>query len=228
MIHNVEREARQEFEISSKEIASLGIEEALQRFFRRHNQITSEVLAKEGNHIDCQPGCSFCCYYKVEARAYEIVVIVDYVKSHFSGPQQATLLARAEQNLEEMKGLSRAEQLATNQACLFLLDGQCSIYPVRPVKCRDFHATDVALCKQSFDFPEKLDIPNSFCPELRIRAYSATLGFQGAAELAGFDSHAYDLSSAFLEAFANNSAKKRLHKKKKVFLQTKASEALPE
>ena len=228
MIHNVERVARQEYEISTKEIVTLGIEEALRRFFRRHDQITSDVLSKEGNHIDCQPGCSFCCYYKVEARAYEILAIVEYVKSHFSEAQQTILLARAEKNLAEVKGLSRAEQLATNQACLFLLDGQCSIYPVRPVKCRDFHATHVANCKQSFDFPDKLDIPNSFCPELRIRAYSATLGFQGAAELAGFDSHAYDLSSAFLEAFANNSAKKRLHKKKKVFLQTKASEALSE
>jgi len=226
MIHNVEREARHEYEISSQEIATLGIEEALRRFFRRHDQITSEVLSAEANHIDCHSGCAYCCYYRVEARAYEIVIIAEYIKSHFSEQQKRNLVARAEKNLEEVKGLSRKEQLATNQECQFLLNGECSIYPVRPLKCRDFHSTDVSNCKKSFDFPEKLDIPNSFCPELRIRSYSATLGFQSAAELAGFDSHSYDLSSAFLEAFAYNSAKKRLNKKKKVFLQTRQSEAL--
>jgi Fe-S-cluster containining protein len=45
-----------------------------------------------------------------------------------------------------------------------LNEGRCTVYAARPQSCRNYHATDVAGCRQSYEEPENLDIDPDFAP----------------------------------------------------------------
>ncbi len=223
MVHSIEHKLDQEQETAINEIHNQGIAQAVLTFYKHHSQITADVLSKSNNKIDCHAGCTYCCYYKVEARAYEIIAIADFVKQYLSAQQQEMILTQAKRNIEEVKDLSYKEHVATNQQCAFLIDNQCSVYQVRPIKCRDYHSTHASYCKDSYDHPHKTDIPNGYCPELKLKNYSATAGFITAAQITGYDKQVYDLSSAFLEAYSDPTVKERLNKKQRVFVKAKTN-----
>jgi Fe-S-cluster containining protein len=101
------------------------------------------------------------------------------------------------------------------------MQDKCSIYSVRPSKCRNFHAKDVDGCKTSYEEPHNLSLPNSFIPEVFVAANGTTDGFEQAIHEAGMDSRTYDLNSAFLEAMENTKAAKRFKSGKKTFISAK-------
>jgi uncharacterized protein len=89
--------------------------------------LSREVAAGEqrrGVRVGCHAGCTACCQSNVRLRPIEIEGIAWYaatrldedtwrrVKAQLSGPEGAT--------------------------CPFLLDGQCSVRPLRPLTCRTF------------------------------------------------------------------------------------------
>jgi len=154
----------------------------------------------------------------VEARAVEVLAIRDYVLTKFKPELIGAIVEQANRNVAEAKTLTHVEHLATNQRCPFLVDDKCAVYPVRPSKCRNFHAADMQGCKDSYDQPTNLSILSSYIPEVFDAANGITQGFEGATEHAGLDSRVYDLNSAFLEALKNPQASKRLRSGKKAFL----------
>ena len=218
---NFDREARREFAVGSKEIASGGVQKALVRFYRRHDKLVSEVLNEPDSNIACRSGCSYCCYIKVTVKAVEVHQIVDFVNRNFKPEHISSVVDQAKQNVEEAKDLTHRQHLDTNQRCHFLVNDTCSIYPVRPTNCRNMHAMDVEGCKKSFENPNE-PIPTNYNQRLHAMGNGASTGFRGAVEHAGFDNRIYDLNSAFLEALENPRTKKRLNKKKKSFLYAKS------
>jgi Fe-S-cluster containining protein len=205
--------AQAEYNIASSELSKFSPQE----FYRRHDALIKNTINSISTKPACRAGCSYCCYYKVEARALEVLAIQQYVVSKFEPEKIRQVKEQASRNVNEAKGLSYKEHLATNQQCPFLIENQCSVYAVRPSKCRNFHAADVQGCKESYEQPENLTIPNAFIEEVFETGNGATMGFEKATDVAGFDPRFYDLNSAFLEAMDTKFAK-RMKSGKKAFL----------
>lgn len=227
-LSSFEEHEKQEFLVASNDLAKATPQEALLRFYRRHDAAVTNTIKVSARKPACQSGCSYCCYYKVVARAAEVVAIHQYVLSRFTQNQIKAVVEQATHNVSEASGLSHAQHLAINQRCPFLFDGKCGIYPVRPSKCRSFHASDVEGCKASFERPTDLSIPNSYIPEVFNASSGMSEGFNYASAKAGVDARIYDLNSAFLEAMKSPSASKRLKNGKRVFLDAKTETPLGE
>ena len=209
--------ARAEFSHAKGEVTMLDPQEALIRFYGRLDGAIKTASGSSEVKPACRPGCFYCCYYKVEAKAVEVLAIQRYVNARFTQQQRELVMKQAMVNIEQAKGLSYEEHLATNQRCPFLIENQCSVYPVRPSKCRNFHASEVEGCKKSYEEPNNLMLPNSFIEPIHVAANGVTRGFEYAIAESGKDSRTYDLNSAFLEATENPASAKRFRGGKKAF-----------
>ena len=106
--------AEEEIGVGRKEISEGGVQVALVRYYRRHDKLVADTLSESGQGIACKSGCSYCCYYKVEARAVEVLQIVNYVKEKCNDDLVADFVRQAQENAAESKDMSIQEQLATN------------------------------------------------------------------------------------------------------------------
>lgn len=90
----------------------------------------------------CKKGCNFCCHQNVDASIDEAALIVDYCQENGITIDKHALRRRLSIPFLEVP-------LSQFSACVFLKDGQCSIYPVRPLNCRTYFAQfDPLMCNQ--------------------------------------------------------------------------------
>ena len=75
----------------------------------------------------CRKGCGWCCHQRVGAAAVEVLA-----------------MARALRDRPEARAALAAWQ--AGQPCAFLKDGACSVYDVRPLKCRSLWHVDERHC----------------------------------------------------------------------------------
>jgi len=119
----------------------------------------SKVIA-DGGTISCRAGCGACCRQAVpvsEAEAHMIAALVEAMPE----PRRSQVRARfetAERRLEETALGSRLVDLADGKTvievgtryfdlavpCPFLEAESCSIYPDRPLRCREYFVTSPA------------------------------------------------------------------------------------
>lgn len=181
-----------------------------------------ENAAKRATQVAaCKNGCHYCCYYRVDVSADEVLLVRNFVESSMSADQRATIRARAEANAKVIGPLNMVEHMRTNVECCFLIGGSCSIYPVRPRACRAFHATDVQNCIRSFQEPENLAIPNSYVPEVHEATEAHKQGRNAALVKSGHDCHHYEFQTAVHEVLSVDGAAKRFRKGKRSFIQAK-------
>jgi len=83
---------------------------------------------KGKNKLACGKGCGNCCVHQTDIPVYphELVGIYWYVSEKIAPPLRDTL-----------KRLLTAH--ASGSPCPFLVEGSCSIHPLRPVGCRQFN-----------------------------------------------------------------------------------------
>lgn len=213
--------ARAEFGRAATDLAKASPLESLICFYSRHDKCIADAIAASPTKPACRSECWYCCYYKVEARAIEVFAIAEYVKKQFTEQELKRALEQAKKNIKEVEGLSYKQHMATNQQCPFLVENRCSVYPVRPSKCRNFHASNSARCKESYEKPNDLTIPNSYVTDVFIASQGGSEAFEKAVELSGFDHRMYDMNSAFIEAIENPKCFKRFKDRKKAFLSAK-------
>lgn len=79
----------------------------------------------------CRRGCGWCCHQKVGAAAVEVLAIS---RALIDRPMQASML----------------RSWTKGQPCAFLQDGACSIYDIRPLKCRSLWHVDVRHCMAKY------------------------------------------------------------------------------
>jgi len=209
---------QREHALSRADLKSQGWKSALAASQKRQDAMAGLIASTLTPPLACKAGCSYCCHYKVDARAEEVFQIVDYVRTKFSAPRQLQLLEDVARNAADLRGKTREEQLSANLACPLLDDGQCSVYAVRPARCRTFHATDVAGCKQSFDEPDNLAIPHSLVPGLLHTGEAHLKGLRQAFNDAGYDGNTYELNAALAAALRDGTPKRRFEKRKKAFV----------
>lgn len=191
---------------------------SLEKSYVRFDQLIAKSISESPVKPACKSGCSFCCFYKVDIRSHEIFAIKEYMDKNFENNKIEEILLFASQNSEKIRSLSYEEHMKTNIKCPFLNESECIIYPVRPFKCRNFHATDVDRCEKSYIEPTNLSIPNSFIESVSMSGNAHSQGFEAAIEKAGYDNRVYDLNTALIEAYSESSSMKRFRKGKKSFI----------
>jgi len=83
---------------------------------------------KQGRKLACCKNCSSCCTTHQDIPVYplELMGMSWYVIEKLHGP----LRERLKVQLQQIENL---------QGCPFLIDGACSIHPLRPIACRQFN-----------------------------------------------------------------------------------------
>jgi len=166
--------------------------------------------------LNCSAGCVFCCYIKIDAKAYEILLIADYIENNLDGKIKEQIIAKANKNKNLVMGYSYEEHLTKNIECPLLFENKCIAYSVRPAFCRIYHSMDVEKCKYSFNNPTDLTTQkpeHTFRREIGMVIRSA---FEDALHKTDYDKIYYDFSSGLFEALTKKSAIKKWQKKKQI------------
>lgn len=95
------------------------------------DQEINNMSEKEKLAVSCKRGCSFCCHINVEITEDEGDVIGEHCKNH-------NIPIDKEYLLNQLKIPELEIAFAENSACVFLKNGECSIYDVRPLICRKY------------------------------------------------------------------------------------------
>jgi Fe-S-cluster containining protein len=210
--------ALSEYQKSTTQLAtSKDVAGALKKSYERYDNLIAKAVEESPIKPACKAGCAFCCHYKVEVRAHEMLLIKDYMSKTFSAEKITAVLAEAETNAAIIRTLTPEQHLTTNLKCALLQDNQCSIYPVRPFRCRNFHSTDAYACEQSHGDPSNMEIATGLVEDVAMFADAHTQGFEAAAEQTGRDNRVYDFNTALQEAFSDTNSLKRYQRGRKTF-----------
>lgn len=216
------RHATPEYGRASEELQKLPVREAVVNFYKRHDALMDRVVAEAPKRLACEEGCSFCCrQFEVVATSFEVLEIHAYVSRYFKPDRLRSTIQRAQQNVDMRKAASEEERLTLRPGCPFLIDNSCSIYPVRPSVCRNYHATDKDNCEKSFNEPFST-WPTSYVDEVFFPVMGSVSGFKNAVGALGLDTKDYHLSSAFLEAVRDAKCATRFKSGKRTFLKATA------
>jgi hypothetical protein len=98
------------------------------------------------SQIACAAGCAACCHQLVAAAAAEAAAIARFVERRFTHEERADLVDRIGALDAATRGKSAPERARLRLPCAFLVDGRCSIYEARPLRCRAAHSRDAGHC----------------------------------------------------------------------------------
>jgi Fe-S-cluster containining protein len=180
------------------DLADAGPSVALERSQARHE--ARLAAAPDAPTLACKAGCFWCCYFTVDVRAVEALRIVEFMQRELAVEDRTRIEREIATNSAAFAQLDDEARTRSNTKCPFLYLGRCSIYPVRPQTCRNYHATDATGCKQAYDQPDNDEIDPEFAPLVyqsggaHVDAFSAALG------AAGYDVAAYELNTAIAAA----------------------------
>lgn len=160
--------------------------------------------------VACRQGCSHCCHQTVGVTPLEAFAIVEHLVHTRSDDELTVLLAALESRVRETRGLTAAEQYSPRFPCVFLADGECSIYEARPLVCRGMNSLDADACqRRMFDEESRARFltegQDGLCyvePILGAKAVSAGLQFT-LEDLYGLDMRPGDMHVAVRAVLAD-------------------------
>jgi Fe-S-cluster containining protein len=212
----------QERRRSRNEIRDLGVLGAFASSQLRHD--ARIAAAPDVVTLACAAGCTWCCHFTVDVRAAEVFTILDFVEQTFSPEQRAQVYAEARANSEALRNLGEGERATRNVKCPFLNEGLCTIYPVRPQTCRNYHATDAAGCQQSYEEPDNQDIDPQFAPGVYQAGGAHVEAVSIAMNDAGYDVKAYEFNGALHAALEDPRARERFESRLDPFVRLGGAE----
>ena len=205
----------QEHARARDEIRNLGVLRALESSQRRHD--ARIAAAPDVGTLACRAGCTWCCYFTVDVRAAEVFRLLDFVERSFTPEEKARVYAEVRANSVALRNLGEGERVTRNVKCPFLNEGRCTAYAARPQSCRNYHATNVAGCRQSYEEPENLDIDPDFAPGVYQAGGAHVEAVSAAMRDAGYDVNAYELNCALDAALSDPGARERFESRLKPF-----------
>jgi Fe-S-cluster containining protein len=176
------------------------------------------AAAPDFGTLACRAGCTWCCYFTVDVRAAEVFGILDFVEHSFTLEAKVRVYTELHANSVALRNLGEDERVTRNVKCPFLDEGRCTIYAARPQSCRNYHATDVAGCQQSYEEPDNLDIDPEFAPGVYQVGGAHVEAVSSAMCDAGYDVNAYELNGAFDAALSDPGARQRFESGLKPFI----------
>jgi Fe-S-cluster containining protein len=205
----------QEHALARDEIRDLGVLRALENSQQRHD--VRIAAAPDVGTLACRAGCTWCCYFTVDVRAVEVFRILDFIEQSFTCEEKARVYAEVRANSAALRKLSEGERVTRNVKCPFLNEGRCTVYETRPQSCRNYHATSVAGCRQSYEEPENLNIDPDFAPGVYQAGGAHVEAVSTAMRDAGYDVNAYELNCAFDAALSEPDAREQFESGLKPF-----------
>ena len=205
----------QEHARARDEIRNLGVLRALESSQRRHD--ARIAAAPDVGTLACRAGCTWCCYFTVDVRAAEVFRLLDFVEQSFTPDEKARVYAEVRANSVALRNLGEGDRVTRNVKCPFLNEGRCTAYAARPQSCRNYHATNVAGCRQSYEEPENLDIDPDFAPGVYQAGSAHVEAVSAAMREAGYDVNAYELNCALDAALSDPGARERFESRLKPF-----------
>jgi Fe-S-cluster containining protein len=189
------------------EIREWGVFRALENSQQRHDGRIA--AATDVATLACGAGCSWCCYFTVDVRAAEVFEILDFVEKSFTAAEKARVYSEVRANSLVLGKRDERERVTRNLKCPFLNEGRCTIYAARPQTCRNYHATNEAGCKQSYEEPDNLDIDPDFAPGVYQAGAAHVEAISTAIGEAGYDVSAYELNCALDAALTAPESRQR-------------------
>ena len=126
-----------------------------QAALKRTDDAIQKFVSRESlpEPLDCKPGCHFCCYNLPAITPPEALLMGHYVEQTFSDQKKEELADSIDKILKHIDGLSPYEVIMMRHElpCIFLENGMCSVYQVRPVVCRTCTSTSAEHCKMIFE-----------------------------------------------------------------------------
>jgi len=165
----------------------------------------------------CSAGCSYCCHVHVDATVPEILAIV----SHLERSQRPAALGALGERLAARAGLvermsDEARWEAKIPCALLGDDGRCSIYAVRPLRCRAFHSCSVEACREAFQGIR--DAEPVRAPLLERALDAVEEGYDRALVRAGLSAEGYRLEIGLLIALEDPTVGERWRAGEPVFV----------
>ena len=194
----------QELAQARTEILKLGVVAAYQRSRDRHD--ARLAAAPDAPTLACKAGCSWCCHFSVDVRPVEVFSILEFIERSLSAQEQQRVTKEIEANSALLMNLTDLERVQRNLKCPFLNESRSTIYAARPQTCRNYHATSVTGCQQSFEEPDNLDIDPDFAPLVYQAGGAHVDAFSKAMGDLGYDVAAYELNTALAAAMQDSAA----------------------
>jgi Fe-S-cluster containining protein len=214
----------QEHERAQHDIRTAGVLRAFESSQPRHDSRIAS--AADVGTLACCAGCTWCCYFSVDVRAVEVFSILDFVERMLPTDEKARIYAEVRANSTVLNKMDEIERMGHNIKCPFLSEGRCVIYAARPQTCRNYHATNAAGCKQSYEEPGNLDIDPEFAPLVYQAGGAHVDAFTAALREAGYDAKVYELNCALDAAMSDPGARERFQSKRSPF-NTLSGEEVP-
>jgi Fe-S-cluster containining protein len=143
---------------------------------------------------------------------------LDFVEQTFTPEERVRVLAEVRDNSLALRSMGERERVTRNLKCPFLSAGSCTVYPVRPQTCRNYHATNADGCRQSYEEPDNLDIDPEFAPGVYQAGGAHVEAVSAAIADAGYDVHAYEFNGALEAALSDPGARERFESRLKPFI----------
>lgn len=164
--------------------------------------------------IACAIGCSHCCLVNVRATPPEVIRIAAHVRQHFSAAEIAALKRRLDEAIAR-SGDSDSARLGASIYCPLLVEHRCTVYEVRPMKCRGVESFDAEACRRGFLLGERAR-PQFDLDHYRIYDELQTALIRGLAD-AGYRRPTLDLNRALRIALDEPEAGRRWLKGERLF-----------
>lgn len=103
--------------------------------------------------IACKEGCDYCCYMRVDATPFEAKTCLEHLRGKKTASQFGAIRGRIRATAGLLRSMSVVERFDANIPCPLLVDHRCSVYSVRPIKCRGHSSVDVQDCIAGFEEP---------------------------------------------------------------------------
>jgi Fe-S-cluster containining protein len=156
-----------------------------------HDDLTAaiEALPSKAQHA-CAPGCDFCCYLPVDVLAPEAFRITAHLEQTCSREALSTLVYRLGAQGQHDFGI---------RPCVFLANGRCSIYEVRPMVCRGYNSLSKERC-EAYHHDASVNLKGTKDRVAGLLAEAIEDGVIAGLEALGLDAQWYELPSAVLRA----------------------------
>ena len=120
---------------------------------------TDKAILKFTSHeslpkpIECRPGCHYCCFNQPVVTPPEALLIGHHVERTFTDHEKQALIHSIKNVVEVTNGKTPDEiaMIRYELPCIFLKDGMCMVYNVRPAVCRTCTSIDAEHCKDVFE-----------------------------------------------------------------------------
>jgi Putative zinc- or iron-chelating domain len=102
--------------------------------------------AGQRTQIACAAGCGACCHQLVAIAPAEAAAVAQFVGQRFTPDERSDLAERVGALDAVTRGKTAIDRARLRLPCAFLVDGSCSIYEARPLRCRAVHSRDAGQC----------------------------------------------------------------------------------